>query len=131
MEDEGTLRCREPASEELLDRLRRGNAGGKHKRQIVFAESGTEERRYLRAMSANANVGGPSLTHLILLPDARKVEVLEEFLHGTQFRMNFVQREGILKAEIHVKRFMIRHSRLLGISAEDVQIIGLMLKGIL
>jgi hypothetical protein len=78
-------------------------------------------------MSANANAGGPRLTHLILRLDARKVEVLEEFLHGTQYRTGLIERETLVDAEIHVKRFMIRHSKLLGISPEDVCVIEQML----
>jgi len=127
MEEEGALRCREPASQEFIGRLRRGNGRGCHQRQVVFAEPGTDELRYLETMRANANVGGSSLTHVILRPDARKVEVLEEFLHGTQYRTGLFDRMTVLDAEVHVKRFMIRHSKLLGISAEDVRILEQML----
>lgn len=78
-------------------------------------------------MCANANVGGPTLTHLILRLDARKVEVIEEFLHGTQYRIGLFGRMTPFEAEVHVKRFMIRHSTLLRISTEDLLIINAML----
>ncbi len=81
----------------------------------------------LDACKANANVGGEKLTHIILLPDARKIEALEECLHGTQFRLGIVPRDGIPYAETHVKRFMIRHATMLGISSRDVEILHRML----
>lgn len=105
----------------LLDAIRR------HGRTVVFANEGSEEFRLLRYFNANANVGGPGLRHLILLPDARKIEALEEFLHGTQYRIGFVSREGVLAAEIHVKRFMIRHARLLGLARPDIDALEQML----
>lgn len=115
------LRCDEPATTELLDAIQRKG------RTIVIAREGSEERRLLEWFNANANVGGETLRHIILLPDARKVEAEEEFLHGTQFAMGIVEREGLVFAETHVKRFMIRHARLLGISAKDVDILWRML----
>ena len=81
----------------------------------------------MNAMGANANVGGPTMAHLILRPDARKVEALEEFLHGTQFRTGMLAHLTLFEAEAHVKRFMIRHSGLLRISPGDVIIIEQML----
>ena len=74
-------------------------------------------------MEANANVGGEEMTHILLRQDPRKVEVLEEFLHGTQKRMGLIDRVGIDAAEDHVKYFMVRHQKLLGISPEDVEIL--------
>jgi hypothetical protein len=78
-------------------------------------------------MGANANVGGPTLTHIILWPDARKVEVLEEFLHGTQFRIGLFGRMSTIEVEIHVKRFMLRHATLLGIRPDDQRVLQEML----
>lgn len=127
MEEGESLRCLEMASRELLDRLRQGNRRGGHRRRIVHAEPDSEELRYLSAMRANANAGGPTLTHLVLRVDARKVEVLEEFLHGTQFRCGLLGRMNLIEAEIHVKRFMMRHCKLLGISPEDFDVIRRML----
>lgn len=109
------------ASEALLQAIR------SHDRQLVFAHDGTEERRYLELRQANANVGGEAMTHIVLLPDARKIEAIEEFLHGTQFRLGIISDTQVVGPEVHVKRFMIRHARLLGISAADVHVLKLML----
>jgi len=117
----GRLRCDELAAEGLLNAIR-----GKG-RTIVIAREGSEERRLLEWFNANANVGGENLTHIILLADARKVEALEEFLHGTQFKLGIVQREGLVYAETHVKKFMIRHAKLLRIASKDVGILWRML----
>jgi hypothetical protein len=75
-------------------------------------------------MRANANVGGDDLTHIILRSDARHVEVLEEFLHGTQWRLGTVQRLGVDQAEVAVRQWMIRHRRLLGITDNDARILA-------
>lgn len=48
--------------------------------------------------------------------------MLEEFLHGTQHRLGIVEGLGQLGAGAHVKGFMIRHARLLGLVEEDVAI---------
>ncbi len=107
----------ELASEELLAAV--GNKG----RTITFAQAGSEEARYLNFMRANANVGGSELRSILLRPNATKIEVLEEFLHGTQHRLGIIDRLGMAGAEVHVKEFMIGHQRLLGLSPEDVKIL--------
>lgn len=117
------VRTTELASDGLLDAVR---AKG---RTIKIAQEGSEELRYLDFMRANANVGGDDLTHILLPRNPTKVEVLEEFLHGTQKRLGIVERLGIDGAERHVKDFMIRHQRLAGIADEDVRILVIMLGG--
>lgn len=92
-------------------------------REVVFARPGSEELRYLETMRANANAGGPELTHIILRTDAKRIEVLEEFLHGTQNRLGIVQRLGVFEAEVHAKDFMTRHAALLRLAPEDVQVL--------
>ena len=67
------------------------------------------------------------MTDILLRQNPTKVEVLEEFLHGTQNRLGIVDKLGVRGAEIHVKEFMLRHQRLLGISAEDAKILEQML----
>ena len=52
-----------------------------------------------------------------------KAAVLEEFLHGTQFRLGLIDRLSPAGAEAHVKDFMIRHQSLLGLGPEDVHIL--------
>jgi hypothetical protein len=61
---------------------------------------------------------------ILLRPNPSKAAVLEEFLHGTQQRLGIVDRlgtRGLGSAETHVKDFMLRHQRMLGLSAEDAR----------
>src|SRR5438128_6006910 len=78
------LRGNELASPALLESIRQ------HGRMIRFAVEGSEERRLLQACQANASVGGEDYNHLVLQDDARKIEALEEFLHGTQQRLGLL-----------------------------------------
>jgi large repetitive protein len=121
MQNPEWLRGKEAANAQLIDLARRKG------RTVVFATPGSEELRYLDTMRANANAGGRELTHIILRTDARRIEVLEEFLHGTQHRLGIVQRLGVFEAEVHAKDFMIRHAILLGLAPEDVQVLRDML----
>jgi hypothetical protein len=116
------LRGNEIASPRLLEAVRRKG------RTISVAFEGSDERRNLQACRANAL----NLERLIILQeDARKIEVLEEFLHGTQERLGLFRSVNAVEAEIHVKTFMLRHCRLLGVSAEDEDILRIMLRGYL
>jgi hypothetical protein len=115
------LRGTEPADASLLRVVE------KKGRTLVIATQGSEELRYLQFMDAHANVGGEELTHIILKEDPRKIEVLEEFLHGTQKRIGLVDELGVRGAEAHVKRFMVRHRRLLGLADADVEVLQAML----
>ena len=78
-------------------------------------------------MNCNANVGGEKMTHILLRVDARKIEVLEEFLHGTQYHCRLIQQAVNSKAEIHVKIFMIRFRGILQINDHDVDVIRMLL----
>jgi hypothetical protein len=117
------LRAGEPASKALLAAVQ---AKG---RTIAFASPGSDELRYLEYMQANANVGGEAMTHILLRRDPRRIELIEEFLHGTQQRIGLIARIGVDAAERHVKEFMIRHRELLQISPEDVSVLKTMLGG--
>lgn len=99
----------EAASEELLAAVQ------SHGRTITIATEGSEELAYLEAMGAEANVGGPALTHILLREGPSKAAVLEEFLHGTQFRLGIVERLGVEGAESQMAGFLARHARLLGL----------------
>lgn len=79
--------------------------------------------RYLDYMGAEANVGGPGMTHILVRENPGKAAVLEEFLHGTQFKLGIIARLGTRGAEAHVKDFMVRHQIMLGLSAEDVDML--------
>ena len=115
------VRTTEPASMGLIQAVE-----GKG-RTITYALPGSDEFRYLEKMGANANVGGPKMTDILLRQNPTKVEVLEEFLHGTQHRLGMIDKLGVHGAERHVKEFMLRHQRLLGISPEDANILRQML----
>lgn len=112
----------ERASEELIRAI-------SSKRTVEIAKIGSEEMRYLDYIGAEANVGGEQMTHIILRPDPSKAAILEEFLHGTQKRLGIIDKlghSGMGSAETHVKDFMIRHKRLLGLGEEDVKILKIL-----
>ena len=106
----------ELASQELLDAM------GRHGRRIWQDEEAARYLDYFGAEASSANA-----TDITLRPDARKIEALEEFLHGTQRRLG-LEEMGILRMEIHVKDFMIRHQTILGISDYDIAIVKKSLK---
>jgi RHS repeat-associated protein len=113
----GFLRGGEMASDDLI----RGVAGkyevetvGKgHWLNKVWAESDN-------AMYSNGTV--------YLRPDARKIEVLEEFLHGTQDKLGLMDKLGYPGYEVHVKQFMLRHQKMLGIGDADASVLRQMLQ---
>ena len=62
-------------------------------------------------------------------PPGDKAAILEEFLHGTQEKLGIAEklgRYGLGSAETHVKDFMIRHKKMLGLSDEDVAILKIL-----
>jgi hypothetical protein len=107
----------EKATPELIENV-------SYKRQVVFAKEGSEDLAYLDFIGAEANVGGETYTHILLRENPGKAAVLEEFLHGTQHRLGIIDRlgtSGLGSAETHVKDFMIRHQRILGLGDEDIK----------
>ena len=97
------------ASAELLNSMR------SHGRTITIATEGSEELRFLDAVGAEASVGGPERSSIILRENPSKVGAMEEFLHGTQERLGIIERRGIQGAEDHVTDFLERHRKLLGL----------------
>lgn len=98
-----------PAMPELLDRLRaRGY-------EVVQSD---EIEVYLDLRGAHAATW--LQRDLLLRKDPRHIEVIEEFLHNVQHRIGLTEQMSVRELEQHVKTFMIRHHRLLGISVEDV-----------
>ncbi|MEO1673040.1 MAG: hypothetical protein AAFR77_20070 [Cyanobacteria bacterium J06631_2] len=93
---------------------------------IVLAIPGSEEARLLDFFGANASVNTNNIDHIIVRPDVLKIEILEEFLHGTQQKLGIIKRLGNYKSEIHVKEFMIRHQKLLCLSNKDIQALIIM-----
>ena len=116
-----------PMSNELLESVKR-------KRDVTTVTSGSDEEAFLNWSRANASAGyspknpNPNNKDYILLrPSAYKIEVLEEFLHGTQAKIGMdTSISNITNLEIHVKDFMIRHKNLLGLSKKDVQALTIM-----
>jgi RHS repeat-associated protein len=92
------------------------------KRVISWATAGSDELKFLEMRNAEGASFGPE--DIILRPNPSKAAVLEEFLHGTQQKLGIIERlgtTGLGSAETHVKDFMIRHSKMLGLGAEDVR----------
>lgn len=103
------------ASPELLEAMA---AKG---RTIVIATEGSEDLLRLERAGAQGSAFGDLIT---MKPNARKITALEEFLHGTQDKLGFFTKEADIPfeiSEIHVKDFMIRHARLLGLEANDLK----------
>ncbi|MFI2813269.1 LysM peptidoglycan-binding domain-containing protein, partial [Microbulbifer sp. JSM ZJ756] len=112
----------EPASPELISAVSK-------KRDVVIAQPGSEELRMLDYFGAEASVGGANNTHILLRENPSKAALLEEFLHGTQSKLGITDRlgtSGLGSAETHVKDFMIRHQKMLGLGDEDVQILQIL-----
>ena len=98
------------ASEELLDSMRQQG------KEIIVAKPGSDEERLLNYFNANASVNTENMNNILVRPDVRKIEILEEFLHETQNKLGIIEKRGHHGAEIHVKDFMIRHQKMLGLS---------------
>lgn len=102
------------ATPELLDAMSRKG------RTFSFATEGSDDLRRLQLANAQGAAMGD---HITLKPNARKITALEEFLHGTQTKLGFGDDIPREIAEIHVKDFMIRHSKLLGLDQNDLKAI--------
>jgi hypothetical protein len=103
-------RATELADEALLNKLRvRG----------FTIDQSAEIQRYLDYRKANAATFLEK--DLLLRPDARKIEVLEEYLHNVQKDIGLMNKMTPAQMEVHVKEFMLRHKKMLGISEADAQ----------
>ena len=89
----------------------------------MVARPRSDEPRCLDYVGAEANVGGPGMTDILVKGNPGKAAVLEEFLHGTQSRLGVIDRLGPARADCHVKDFMMRHRSMLGLCDEDVEIL--------
>jgi hypothetical protein len=102
------LRATELVENALLDKLRaRGYS----------IDQSAEIEQYLDYRAANAATFLQK--DLLLRPDARKIEVLEEYLHNVQRQVGLTNHMIPRQLERHVKEFMLRHRKLLGISNAD------------
>jgi hypothetical protein len=109
------------ASDELLRSMQLGG-----RRTIVIAQEGSDDAKYLDWMRANASMNTGDPNHILARSDLRKIEILEEYLHGTQQKLGIIDKLGQVEAEIHVKDFMIRHKEMLGLSGQDVRALEIM-----
>ena len=108
------------ASREFLDAIERKN------RVIEIGEPNSWVVSHLDSIPAEASVfvTGPLEADIILLREnPSKIAALEEFLHGTQRQIANPKDQDRVILELHVKDFMIRHRRMLGLSDEDVQML--------
>jgi hypothetical protein len=89
-------------------------------RIVTFGEPGSEVGERLRAAGAEALTMYPECSEILIKPDAPRVALLEEYLHGTQAKLGIIERYELrAMAEVHVKDFMLRHPKLLGLDAND------------
>ncbi|HEY2567144.1 MAG TPA: hypothetical protein VGH95_05520, partial [Candidatus Aquirickettsiella sp.] len=84
-------------------------------RSIDIASKGSDDYKYLSSMGAEGSTNTLTPNHILIREDASKSTLLEEFLHGTQNKLGIVDRLTPQGAEVHVKDFMIRHAKLLGL----------------
>lgn len=107
------------AEPELLGAMR--NKG----REFQLIEPGSTLAKRMEKLGAEASVfaldGEPDI--VLIKDNAPKIAALEEYLHGTQRRIPSMAREIDVILEIEVKDFMIRHSRLLGLGENDLQVL--------
>ena len=116
-----------PMSDELLE-------GVKRKRDVIEVTPGSDEEAFLNWSNANASAGySPNNSNpnnkdgILIRPGAKKIEIMEEFLHGTQANIGMDTSTGnIRNLEIHVKDFMIRHKDMLGLSDKDIEALTIM-----
>lgn len=103
-------RATELADQALLNKLRARD---------YTIDQNAEVQRYLDQRGANAATFLNK--DLLLRPDARKIEVLEEYLHNVQKDISLLNKMTPAQMVIHVKEFMLRHKKMLGISDADAQ----------
>lgn len=112
------------AEPELIDAMRSKG------RELKIIEPGTAERGRLDGLGKEAAVlistDMPDLIQLKV--GAPKIAALEEFLHGTQFRNPYLSELPIAIREIHVKDFMIRHQKMLGLSENDSSVLRVLMQ---
>ena len=80
-------------------------------------------KRDLSRPAEDLNQIGEDMASIILRENPSKAAILEEFLHGTQYKLGIIDDLGRYNAEAHVKDFMIRHQKMLGLSDKDIEIL--------
>lgn len=84
--------------------------------QIDIVKPGTDDWKWLTMNNADASFNTGVKKHILIKEGAPKSALLEQFLHGTQIDLNLLDKYKPPQAlEIHVKDFMLRHSKMLGL----------------
>ncbi|MBZ0187884.1 MAG: hypothetical protein K8F91_16680, partial [Candidatus Obscuribacterales bacterium] len=95
-------------------------------RDILIAQPGTDEFRYLISEGLEGSAGNADLMHILLRSEVKKITALEEFLHGTQGKIGITKMVPREIVEYRVKDFMIRHSKLLGLDQNDLDVLSVL-----
>ena len=93
--------------------------------KIDIVKPGTDDWRWLTMNGADASFNTGVQKHILLKEGAPKSALLEEFLHGTQNNLGLLEKYGTPQAlEVHVKDFMLRHAKLLGLdNPNDIRLL--------
>lgn len=94
-------------------------------RTIIIGEPGTQVWSDLETVGANAKVIYPWCDEIMVKSNAPRVALLEEFLHGTQQRIGLLDIPEMPRhlPEIHVKDFMLRHSKMLDLTENEITLL--------
>ncbi|MDQ5936748.1 MAG: hypothetical protein QG574_4084 [Cyanobacteriota bacterium erpe_2018_sw_21hr_WHONDRS-SW48-000092_B_bin.40] len=95
---------------------------------IRYVEPGSEDLAHLKSVKAQAAYRHflDGSQEIILPIEPRKIQILEEFLHSTQRKLGLTEELATPMLEVHVKDFIARHHKLLGLSANDLAVIEAM-----
>lgn len=106
----------EPISSDLVHAMEQKG------RRIHLAEPGSEEWLNLEKGGCSAKVVYPFCNEIFAKQGGPRVSLIEEFLHGTQQKLGILDDPFLPNQfpEIHVKDFMLRHARMLGLKENDV-----------
>jgi hypothetical protein len=87
---------------------------------INIVKEGSDEFKMLSSYNAEASMFDGQPKYIIVKEGASKSAFLEEFLHHTQLNLGLLEKYGNYQAlEVHVKGFMLRHAKILGLDNPD------------
>lgn len=93
--------------------------------QIEIVRPGTDDYRYFTKYNIDASINTGVPKHILIKEGAPKSALLEEYLHGTQLKLGLLEKYGSREAlEVHIKDFMIKHSKILGLdNPHDIKLL--------